>query len=220
MPICASQGVTTRLIRSTSSGSCSSQERQLLRQDRHDQQHAARRARRSAAISTSVTASSARHAPRRELLDRRVQRIGEHRADHERRQHRRRAARAGRPPTAASAAQLRMRRCAGVRPIEGPAGREWRRRSMQARRVAVAELDQPLADGEAVARVRHVLEVGRQVGDRGLAPRRARPRRGRGRAALPRRRAAGSRAAAAPRAGAASPRRCGGSPSGCAACGR
>src|SRR5204863_8474854 len=70
----------------------------------------------------------------------------------------------------ASAAQLTMRRCDDVRPIEGPGGRERRQRSMQARRIAVAELDQSLVDGEAVARLRHVLEVGAQVGD-GLAHR-------------------------------------------------
>src|SRR4029079_5066969 len=70
--------------------------------------------------------------------------------------------------TAAIRDQLRMRRCDEVRPIEGPAGSGCRRQSMQARRVAVTELEQALVDGEAVAPVRHVLEVAREIGDSGL----------------------------------------------------
>ena len=88
----------------------------------------------------------------------------------------------------------------------------------EARRIAVAELDQALAMTRRSRRSRHVLEVaGRSATAAGhRAP--SRPRRGRGRAAPPRHRAAGRPAARAPRA-AAPGRRCGdGSPSGCAAC--
>src|SRR6516164_4644824 len=63
----------------------------------------------------------------------------------------------------ASAAQLRVRRCAAVRAIAACGRKLVRRRSMQAFAVAVAELEEALLDREAVARVRHVLEVRRQI---------------------------------------------------------
>ena len=102
MPICVSQGEATRLIRSTSSGSCSLQQRQLLRQDRHDQQHQ-RGQRDQRRDLDQHHREQPRHAPRRELLDQRMQRVGEHGADHERRQHRPEQPDAATIATAASA---------------------------------------------------------------------------------------------------------------------
>jgi hypothetical protein len=63
------------------------EERQLLRQDRHDQEDE-RGQRDQRCDLDQDDREQARHAARRELLDGGVERIGEHGADHERRQHR------------------------------------------------------------------------------------------------------------------------------------
>src|SRR3982751_6329250 len=64
---------------------------------------------------------------------------------------------------APSAVQLRMRRCAAFNGIAAPAWAGPRPWSMQARRIAVVELEQPLLDLAAIVRVRDVLQVRRQV---------------------------------------------------------
>ena len=196
------------------------QQRQLLRQDRHDQQQQRERATISAPISTSATASSRGTRRARQLLDQRMQRIGEHRADRERREHRRRAARRQRPRRGRARPSCRIRRCAGV-----TGHRAGRARSSAVNASATRRR------GRARRRRSRMARRDRRRRARAPGSRRGRPSAGKrapsSACTRPRSRrssqASGSRitSRSARRAAAASrPGCCGTLPSGCAACGR
>ena len=126
MPICASQGATSRLIRSTSSGSCSLQQRQLLRQDRHDQQHQrGERDQRRDLDQRSPRARAARGAP-----------PAARPRGAARRRARRRSRTASAPARAATAATTATAAISG--PVEGAPLRRGQAPSKGARRIRVA----------------------------------------------------------------------------------
>ena len=88
MPICVSQGETHAVEPLDQQRQLLAQQRQLLRQDRHDQQHQ-RGERRSAPRSRPATTASSRGTRRAASCSTSgMERVGEHGADHERRQHR------------------------------------------------------------------------------------------------------------------------------------